>query len=67
MIRRPIELLLWGGDDPMGGVDIAERFSAKIPGATLEVLDGAGHAPWVVDPEGPWRSWERRHAPSVWW
>jgi pimeloyl-ACP methyl ester carboxylesterase len=49
-IRRPIEFL-WGGDDPMGGVDIAERFVAKIPGATLEVLDGAGHAPWVDDPE----------------
>jgi pimeloyl-ACP methyl ester carboxylesterase len=49
-IRRPIGFL-WGGDDPMGGVDIAERFVEKIPGATLEVLDGAAHAPWFDDPE----------------
>lgn len=35
----------------MGGVDVAREFVAKIPGATLEVLDGAGHAPWVDDPE----------------
>ena len=49
-IHRPVEFL-WGSDDPMGGVDIAERFVTKIPGATLEVLDGAGHAPWVDDPE----------------
>ena len=49
-IHRPIAFL-WGSDDPMGGVDIAEEFVAKIPGATLEMLDGAGHAPWVDDPK----------------
>jgi pimeloyl-ACP methyl ester carboxylesterase len=49
-IHRPVAFL-WGSDDPMGGVDIAETFVAKIPGATLEVLDGAGHAPWIDDPE----------------
>ena len=30
-IHRPVEFL-WGSDDPMDGVDLAEEFVAKIPG-----------------------------------
>jgi pimeloyl-ACP methyl ester carboxylesterase len=48
-IEVPVSFL-WGTDDPMGGIDIAETFVARIPGARLEVLAGAGHAPWVDDP-----------------
>jgi pimeloyl-ACP methyl ester carboxylesterase len=49
-IRRPVEFL-WGSRDPMGGLELAAEFVAKIPGAALEVLDGAGHAPWIADPK----------------
>lgn len=44
-------LLLWGTDDPNGGEDVARRFAAQLPDAQLELLAGAGHAPWVDDPE----------------
>lgn len=43
--------LLWGDDDPFGGAETAERFAAQLPNARLEMLPGAGHAPWVDDPE----------------
>lgn len=42
--------LLWGADDPMGGADIARDFARKLPDATVEVMAGAGHAPWIDDP-----------------
>jgi pimeloyl-ACP methyl ester carboxylesterase len=35
----------------MGGTDIAEEFTANIPNASLQILDGAGHAPWFDEPE----------------
>lgn len=44
-------LLLWGTDDPFGDAPIARAFSARLPDATLELLDGAGHAPWLDEPE----------------
>lgn len=40
---------LWGANDPMGGPDSAASFVAQIPGATLDIAPGAGHAPWVDD------------------
>jgi pimeloyl-ACP methyl ester carboxylesterase len=43
--------LLWGEDDPMGGADIARRFAQGLPNAELEVMPGAGHAPWMDDPD----------------
>jgi pimeloyl-ACP methyl ester carboxylesterase len=49
-ITTPVTLL-WGDDDPFGGVDTAERFAAQLPNARLEMAPGAGHAPWVDDPE----------------
>ena len=45
-------LFLWGGADPMGSETIARPFVAQIPGATLEMLPGSGHAPWIDDPDG---------------
>ena len=44
-------LFLWGADDPFGGEDVAARFVPRIPGAELVVLPGAGHAPWLDDPD----------------
>lgn len=43
--------LLWGEDDPQGGADIAREFVRQLPNAELEVMVGAGHAPWMDDPD----------------
>ncbi len=43
--------MLWGADDPTGGAEIARQFVAQLPNATLEVMPGAGHAPWMDDPD----------------
>jgi pimeloyl-ACP methyl ester carboxylesterase len=43
--------LVWGRDDPFGGQDIARSFCARIPAATLEMVEG-GHAPWIDDGPG---------------
>ena len=42
---------LWGEDDPMGGGEIARAFVAHFPNAELELMPGAGHAPWMDDPD----------------
>jgi pimeloyl-ACP methyl ester carboxylesterase len=49
-VRVPT-FLLWGEDDPMGGAEIARRFADRLPDAELEVMPGAGHAPWMDDPD----------------
>ena len=49
-ITNPVAFL-WGEADPMGGAAIARTFVARVPGATLELLPGAGHAPWIDDPD----------------
>ncbi len=48
-IEAPVGVL-WGADDPNGGIAIAERFVAQLPHAHLEVMPDAGHAPWIDDP-----------------
>jgi len=40
-------LLLWGEDDPFAPLAAAKRFEAELPGAELDVIEGAGH--FVVD------------------
>lgn len=40
-------LLLWGDEDPNGGAAEAEAFAARLPDATLELVERAGHAPWI--------------------
>ena len=42
---------IWGTNDPNGGTDIAQAFVARLPNAELEVLPGAGHAPWIDEPD----------------
>lgn len=49
-VRAPT-CLLWGEDDLFGGPETARRFAADLPHAELEVLPGAGHAPWLDQPE----------------
>lgn len=40
-------LFLWGERDPFGGPAVAHRVARSLPRAELEVLAGAGHAPWL--------------------
>jgi pimeloyl-ACP methyl ester carboxylesterase len=42
---------VWGADDPFGGADVAPGFVARVPGAELELIEGAGHAVWIDEPE----------------
>jgi pimeloyl-ACP methyl ester carboxylesterase len=42
---------LWGEDDLFGGTATAQAFVAQIPNAQLELLPGAGHAPWLDNPD----------------
>jgi pimeloyl-ACP methyl ester carboxylesterase len=41
----------WGEDDPNGGAETAKRFVARLPQATLELVAGAGHVPWIDEPD----------------
>ena len=38
-------LLLWGRDDPVVPLWVAERLQAELPNARLEILDRCGHMP----------------------
>jgi pimeloyl-ACP methyl ester carboxylesterase len=49
-VKNPVAFL-WGADDPMGGAKTARAFAARIPGAELEMMPNAGHAPWIDDPD----------------
>jgi pimeloyl-ACP methyl ester carboxylesterase len=42
-------LFIWGECDRFGDVAIARSVVAAVPGARLEVIPGAGHAPWLDD------------------
>ncbi|MBV9197267.1 MAG: alpha/beta hydrolase [Solirubrobacterales bacterium] len=44
-------LVLWGELDPWCPVALAAAFSALLPRATVERVDGAGHWPWIERPE----------------
>lgn len=45
-VHMPV-LLLWGDEDSNGGKPEAEKFAARLPNATLEIVEKAGHAPWI--------------------
>jgi pimeloyl-ACP methyl ester carboxylesterase len=49
-ISAPVRFV-WGEGDPFGGPEIARDFAAAFPDATLELLPGVGHAPWMDDAE----------------
>lgn len=49
-VQTPL-LFLWGSEDPFGGEDVAQHFTARIPDAELEMVPKAGHAAWTDDPD----------------
>ena len=49
---QPPTLLLHGALDPMGTVDLWRRFTGLLPHGTLQVVEDAGHEPWIEDPGG---------------
>jgi pimeloyl-ACP methyl ester carboxylesterase len=44
-------LLLWGKDDRLVPPVYADEFARRIPGARLQTVEGAGHAPHLEQPE----------------
>jgi len=42
---------LWGEDDAFGTPEAAQRLVEAMPHAELELLPGAGHLPWLDDPQ----------------
>jgi 2-hydroxy-6-oxonona-2,4-dienedioate hydrolase len=48
-IRQPT-LLVYGTADPVGTVDVWRRVVDLLPGGELQLIDGAGHMPWLDDP-----------------
>jgi pimeloyl-ACP methyl ester carboxylesterase len=44
-------LLVWGTEDFYGGAAAARTMTDALGEATLHMLPGAGHAPWLDDPE----------------
>jgi pimeloyl-ACP methyl ester carboxylesterase len=42
-------LVLWGDRDPYLPARFAGAFAAALPNAELEVVEGAGHWPWIDD------------------
>lgn len=42
---------LWGKDDAFGDPRVARRTIELLPDAELELLEGAGHLPWLDDPD----------------
>ena len=39
--------LFWGADDLFGSAESAQDFAAMLPNAELQLIEGAGHAPWL--------------------
>jgi len=43
-------LVIWGEQDPWFAPVFAERYAARLPDATVMLIAGAGHWPWLDDP-----------------
>lgn len=50
-IQQPT-LLVYGTADPVGTVEIWRRVVDLLPRGELQLVDGAGHMPWLDDPRG---------------
>ena len=59
-VRHPAELLakvtspvrlFWGTDDLFGDESSAHEFAEALPNAELQLVPGAGHAPWLDEPD----------------
>lgn len=44
-------LVLWGTEDPVAVIGIAEKLASEIPGAVYRRLEGVGHYPMIEDPD----------------
>jgi len=44
-------LIVWGARDPWLKPELAERYATLLPRATVELVPGAGHWPWLDRPE----------------
>lgn len=44
-------LYLWGDRDTFGGPDSARRAAQATLNARLETIPGAGHMPWIEEPD----------------
>jgi pimeloyl-ACP methyl ester carboxylesterase len=44
-------LVLWGAQDPWLAPSLAQRYGDALPRASVEVIEGAGHWPWLDRPE----------------
>jgi pimeloyl-ACP methyl ester carboxylesterase len=47
----PPTVLIWGEADPWYPPALGEAYAARLPGARLERIAGAGHWPWLDQPE----------------
>jgi 2-hydroxy-6-oxonona-2,4-dienedioate hydrolase len=57
-LQLPI-FMIYGSTDPVGSVDVWRRFVDLLPQGELEVVDSAGHVPWLDDPAGVAGSMDR--------
>jgi pimeloyl-ACP methyl ester carboxylesterase len=44
-------LFVWGARDPFGGEEVARSLVERLPNAVLDLLQEAGHSPWLDDIE----------------
>ena len=49
-IQQPT-LVLWGAEDRLIPLEVAQQFHTDLPNSTLVVLDDLGHVPMEEDPE----------------
>ena len=49
-IDHPL-LMVYGDQDATGTVQTWQRFVALMPNAEIEVLEEAGHVPWLDNPD----------------
>lgn len=45
-VRAPTKLV-WGSEDPFGGLEVGRAVEACLPDAGLQAVEDAGHLPWV--------------------
>jgi pimeloyl-ACP methyl ester carboxylesterase len=50
-IQQPT-LLVYGATDPVGTVETWRRVADLLPRGELQLVDGAGHMPWLDDASG---------------
>ncbi len=44
-------LIVWGERDPWLAPELAARYAGRLPSAAVDLVAGAGHWPWLDDPE----------------